>query len=323
MNKLKKEIEKVIGETTSHKAHVWQRLQQPKRKSRMPFFITTALFAIASIWLLLLQFPQEHEPETSVKNGTKDAIPYTILHSAQEKPLYVQDDFAILHATTEQDYKTMTEQLKIPFIANIDFANYDIIFALYTSDSCGLIIDQLSQFNTEFQIQLDLPMKLRDEKELYCDFIAQPHIDVIELKKQPIHQATFVEGTDEVATTFNHLTLDEIGYHFDLLLQPNKIHTIEIHDLVNNKQLEINRDVIKGEFTQLISSVTAVNGIVDMADPHYKIFVQSNDGLTQHLYLWISPASHQITIMSSRDTHRIYTIPKSEAQFILETLNEK
>lgn len=327
MSDLKKEIQKAIGETKVHKEKVWQSLQQPKRKNRMPLFMTAALVALASVWLLLLQSPPEKEQATSmqigVTNQTKDGIAYTILHYTKQKPDYLNDDFAISLATSEETYKALSEQFKVPFIAGVDFAKNDILFALYTSGGCGLVIDKLTKSDSELAVHLALPADLRDEKELNCTTIAMPHLAVIEIEKQSIQQATFMEGKNRTNTAFNNLDLNEMVYQFDLLLNPDVIHAIEIKDLQNDQQIAVERDAIKNELPHLIFKATAVPGIVDMADPHYKISVQTNDGLAQQVYLWISPDSDTFTIMSSRNTHQIYTIPKSEAQFILSYLNLK
>lgn len=325
MSELKKEIKKAIGDTTSHKDKVWQSLQQPKRKNRMPLFITAALVALASIWLLLLQFPTSNEPTTSmeigVTNESKDGIPYTLLFYGEQKPAYINNDFAISHATTEEEYKKLSEQFKVAFIEGIDFTKHDILFALYTTDGCGLIIDQLTKAEQTIQIHLALPADLRNEKEINCTAIAAPHLAVIEIEKQAVQQATFVERDKVIATDFNTLAIEQVVYHFDLLLNPDVIHSIKIKDLVNNRPISVDQDAIKNDIARLTAFATPMSGIVDMIEPHYQISVQTNDGRSQHVYVWIYPKSDQVVIMSSKDTHYAYTIPKSDVQFLLAYLN--
>lgn len=325
MSDLKKEIEKVIGETASHKEIVWQNLQQSKRKKRMPLFVSAAIIALASIWFLLLQSPPVEKQSGSIDIGvtqqSKDGIAYTLLQYEQSKPEYLDNDYAISHATNEDEYKTLTEQFNLSYIANIDFNRYDILFALYTADGCGLIIDKLTKSEQTLNIHLELPPDLRNEEELSCTTIAAPHLAVIEIDKQTIQRAEFTTSKKTIKTAFNTLDINELRYHFDLLLQPDSIHTIEITDVINETPITVERDMIKNELAKFVQKLTPLASFVDVTDPHYEISAQANDGKTGQFYLWMTAESDTITVMSSKETHQLYSIQKSEAQFLLSYLN--
>ena len=318
MSNLKKEIKKAIGDTETHKVNVWQKLQQPKRKNRMPLFVSAALVLLASLWLITLQFPSSNGRAGTEQDTqqTKDSQSFTSLYYEQQKPTYVSDDYAILHATNVNEYKLLAEQMKVP-LNDIDFTTYDVLFTLYTSDGCGLVIDRLTESEDTLNVHLALPSDLRDEKQLNCTAVAKPHLAVIQIEKLAIQKASFKEGKKALETAFNTLDIDWMSYHFELLQDPYAIETIQIQDLINGTPITIDEEVLKKELPRLIQAASAVPGIANMANAQYEIFVKTRDSQSQKIYLWITPESDTISVMSSRDTHQIYLIPKSEADFIL------
>ncbi|WP_108670419.1 hypothetical protein [Peribacillus acanthi] len=97
------------------------------------------------------------------------------------------------------------------------------------------------------------------------------------------------------------------------------LEEVTIYDLVNGsekvvltdkKSIEIIKDVIKGANKQ--------PGIVDMADPQYKI------NLGDEIYfLWLARSDGTIgTIMNTKDTHTIYTLSERSTTQLKELLLE-
>lgn len=70
------------------------------------------------------------------------------------------------------------------------------------------------------------------------------------------------------------------------------------------------------EFTKGFNNANKEQGIVNMADPEYKVEL---GGVTY--FLWIT--EEHGTIMDLNDTHTIYTLSKSSAKNINELLNEQ
>ncbi|MFS0862250.1 hypothetical protein [Fredinandcohnia sp. 179-A 10B2 NHS] len=100
------------------------------------------------------------------------------------------------------------------------------------------------------------------------------------------------------------------------------IESITIHKMKNfsevNKEWEF---VITDKndielFNTAFKSAKKLPGIVDMADPHYKVFLGE-----ETYFLWISKDSG--TIMNTVDTHTIYSLSKSNSIKIYGLLDEK
>ncbi|WP_394188746.1 hypothetical protein [Paenisporosarcina quisquiliarum] len=71
---------------------------------------------------------------------------------------------------------------------------------------------------------------------------------------------------------------------------------------------------VVSNFVNAFENANKEQGIVDMADPEYKVEIGE-----ESYYLWIS--EEQGTIMNVNDTHTIYTLSKSSAKTINELLN--
>lgn len=71
---------------------------------------------------------------------------------------------------------------------------------------------------------------------------------------------------------------------------------------------------VVSNFVNAFKNANKEQGIVDMADPEYKVEIGE-----ESYYLWIS--EEQGTIMNVNDTHTIYTLSKSSAKTINELLN--
>lgn len=72
---------------------------------------------------------------------------------------------------------------------------------------------------------------------------------------------------------------------------------------------------VETAFEEAFHSAERVPGIVDMADPDYR--VEFGD---EAYFLWIS--DEHGTIMNTNDTHTIYTLSKSSAKMLYQLLNQ-
>ncbi|MFC5590788.1 hypothetical protein ACFPRA_17955 [Sporosarcina soli] len=72
---------------------------------------------------------------------------------------------------------------------------------------------------------------------------------------------------------------------------------------------------VETTFAEAFHSAERVPGIVDMADPDYR--VEFGD---EAYFLWMS--EEHGTIMNTNDTHTIYTLSKSSVKMIYELLNQ-
>ena len=97
----------------------------------------------------------------------------------------------------------------------------------------------------------------------------------------------------------------------------DKVDVYEMESFSDIKQdslISFTDPKIVSDFVKTFKNAKKEPGIVDMADPKYKIeFGQES------YFLWIS--EDHGTIMNVEDTHTIYTLSKSSAKMIYELLN--
>lgn len=320
MNNVKNEIKRAIGETTSHKEKVWQNLQQPKRsqKPRMPLFISIALIVVTSLWILTLQFTPDSEQSANDK-GTGE-LAFTSLPFEMQWPPYLRESPTILFATNEEELAQYTSNLKVNLKASVDFTKHDVLITLYASDGCGLVVDQLTSSENMVYVHLALPPELRDVKELACTTIQEWHLDILQIDKQTIEQAIFMEGFTPINTSFNSLNVEQIDYDFELLSNPDVIESIIIKENINNNAINITTQALTSEFSQLTLALVPVPGIANTTNPQYELSILTHDGSSQKIYLWLSEESDMISVMSSRNMHQLYTLSKEKAVVLLHSI---
>lgn len=278
----------------------------------MPFFISAALIVITCLWILTLSIPPSKDEQAS------DGLTFTSLPYEMQWPSYIKNKSALLLATDEQELANYAEKMKVTLEAPIDFAKYDVLFALYTSDGCGLEVDRLSKSADTLRVHLELPAELRDKHSLNCTTVEQYHLNILQIEKQPIQMVTFMQGENEVQTSFNILDIDPLLYGFELLINPEQIDRIEMKSLAENEAINITNQALKNELSQLMWALTEVQGIANMTEPQYEITITSTTKDSQKIYLWLTQESDTITLMSSRNTEQLYTIPKVQILYLLE-----
>lgn len=99
----------------------------------------------------------------------------------------------------------------------------------------------------------------------------------------------------------------------------NDIEKVDVYKMsdfsttMENSHVTFDEPEVVEVFDTAINQAKLEPGIVDMAEPEYKIVL----GETAY-FLWINP--DHATIMNMKDTHRISTLSKSSAQNIYEIL---
>lgn len=101
-----------------------------------------------------------------------------------------------------------------------------------------------------------------------------------------------------------------------------KIDQIQVYEMESFSKVKANSFILieaKTEIDQIrnaIASAKKQSGIVDMADPEYKIVLGKNT-----YYLWISKDSG--TIMNLNDTYTVYSLTKFSAKRVERILNKR
>lgn len=101
-----------------------------------------------------------------------------------------------------------------------------------------------------------------------------------------------------------------------------KIESITIHKMKNFSEVNEEWKIVITDKKEIDLFVTAFKsakkepGVVDMADPHYKVFLDE-----EAFFLWIAEDSG--TIMNMADTHTIYTLSGSNFIKIYDLLEAK
>lgn len=320
MNNLQKEIKKAVGETTPHKHNVWQKLQSPKKKNKalVPLFVSIALMAITCIWIFTLEPSTENEQASPDRENGE--LAFTKLQYEINWPAYLKSTPTILHATNEETLEQYTSLLKVQLQEAVDFKKNHVLFALYSSDGCGLVVDRITHAEKIATVHLALPEELRDSNVLNCTSIEQWHVDIMLIDKQPVENAQFLFGNKPIETTFNLIDVEPIAYEFELLHNPDSIESIIIKHRLTSNAINITSITLLNELAQLINNVTPILGIVNVSDPHYELSIEAHDGQFQTIYLWVSPENERISIMSTRNTHQLYTIPKEKVGYLLDSI---
>ncbi|WP_442598406.1 hypothetical protein [Neobacillus sp. D3-1R] len=118
-----------------------------------------------------------------------------------------------------------------------------------------------------------------------------------------------------------------VGFLFILAIILNacsfeKIDQIQVYEMESFSKVKANSFIKiedKTEINQIRNAIASAKkqpGIVDMADPEFKIVMGKNS-----YYLWISKDSG--TIMNLNDTYTIYSLTKFSAKRVGKILNEE
>lgn len=68
----------------------------------------------------------------------------------------------------------------------------------------------------------------------------------------------------------------------------------------------------------IFASAIKVAGIADMTDPEFYLKIVDNKENQQHFHLWIGEKGQKSTLMSTEDTHTIYTISEELTEQLIE-----
>lgn len=85
-------------------------------------------------------------------------------------------------------------------------------------------------------------------------------------------------------------------------------------DIKRDSLISFTDSKVVNNFVKAFNDANKMPGIVDMADPKYKVELGE-----ESYFLWIYEESG--TIMNLKDTHTVYTLSKSSAKMINELLN--
>lgn len=68
----------------------------------------------------------------------------------------------------------------------------------------------------------------------------------------------------------------------------------------------------------IFASAIKVAGIADMTDPEFYLKIVDNKENQQHFHFWIGEKGQKSTLMSTEDTHTIYTISEELTEQLIE-----
>ncbi|WP_419962312.1 hypothetical protein [Psychrobacillus sp. BM2] len=110
-------------------------------------------------------------------------------------------------------------------------------------------------------------------------------------------------------------TLFNLGGCSSKNIQKVNVYEMEsFSDIKKDSLTSFTDSKVVNDFVKALNNAEKMPGIVDMADPEYKIEFGE-----ESYFLWISEESS--TIMNLKDTHTIYTLSKSSVKRVNELLN--
>ncbi|MER1999913.1 MAG: hypothetical protein ABS882_09060 [Lysinibacillus sp.] len=322
---MKHELKKAIGSTEQHKQNVWRKLQQPKRKNRMPFVITIAATAIACFFLAINFFPQftQQHSITLETNDTSRGYPFTVLHKQNNTPIYMNDDYAMHTATSQQELIDRLKDYKIK-APTVDFNKHFVVIAQFPSDGCGLVVDQITTADNILQLKIALPVELRNNSEIACTSILQPNIEVLQLDKFPgyeqLQYGMFIHGSTENMISLNVMSIDELSYNFELLLDPMNIKKIVVNKIQASEQQILEDAETIQQLTDIVFHLQPIDGIDDMNTPQYQLIVQYKSDEELMLHIWFDEGQQKMVFMSERNKQQAYSVPTEHIESVLQLL---
>lgn len=114
--------------------------------------------------------------------------------------------------------------------------------------------------------------------------------------------------------TFGMNTSEATAVHVSEFKHFGSINQEESISFTDEEEIEV--------FVGAFNSATEETGAVDMPEGDYDVQIIFEDGDTKDFHLWIEDVgAGQGTIMSTEDTHKIYTLSRSNTESLKELLD--
>ena len=332
MNNLKKEIEKMIGDTKQAKENTWNKMKKPPTKNRIPLMMMVSSTGILCFLLFIMYsskfdgFNSQQSPidiEAKLINGQQKGmeVPWKLLEEKKDLPIYIDAQDSAILIENEVDYEYYNDLFQFQNNGfEINFANVNLLIITFNTNSCGLQAEEFVQKNEELQITLNLPVNLRSENFIACDDLSVPNAQIYIINKTDVKHVKLIKEEEEIFVPINELEIQQNIYDFEMLYTNDVAKATLTSIGINTSPDVTNRQTLQ-EIQRIILEATEVPGIVDMANPNYRILFENPLGESFSVFLWLPEEDGEAVISSSRNTHTIYTIPKEMALQLL-TLSE-
>ncbi|MCR8660584.1 hypothetical protein [Paenibacillus endoradicis] len=135
--------------------------------------------------------------------------------------------------------------------------------------------------------------------------------------------------TDTIKTDLKQRSIVADTYKTDIEQQPkvnetntldDEIAYISITNLNGNSDITFDDASSIDTLKSIIISAERVNGIVDMANPGFKMIVVYDNDNKQNFNLWIGKEGGKSALMNTADTHTIYTLSEAMTEKLLELI---
>lgn len=331
MNNIKKEIEKMIGDTTKAKENTWNKINKPPTKQYTPLIIMLSSTGILCLLLFIMysskfdgfnakQSPNDIDTKLTIGQQEGIEVPWKLFEEKKYLPIYLEAQNSAILIKNEQDYAYYNDMFQFQTMLEVDFANSNLLIVTFNTNSCGLEAEKFIQKNGELQITLNLPVNLKSENFIACDDLSVPNAQMYLIGKVDVQYVKLINEEEENSVPINELEIQQKKYDFEMLYT-NDVAKATLTSIGNHTPLDIiNRQTLQ-EIQQIILQATEVPGAVNMANnPKYRIIFENPLGKSFIVFLWLPEEDGEAVIMSSRNTNTIYTLPKEKALQLL-TLN--
>jgi hypothetical protein len=333
MNDLKKEIEKMIGDTTQAKENTWNKMKQPPTKNRMPLIIMLSSTGILCFLLFIMYsskfdgFNSQQSPndiDSKLMNGQQEGmeVPWKLYEEKKGLPIYIDAQDSAILIKDEASYSYYNDLFQFQVTGReVDFSTSNLLIITFSTNSCGLEAEQFVQKNGELQITLNLPVNLRSKNFIACDDLSVPNAQIYLINKTDVQYVKLIKEEEEISVPLNELEIQQNIYDFEMLYT-NDVAKATLASINGHTSVEVSSSQTLQEIQQIILQATKEPGIVNMANnPNYRILFENPLEKSFTVFLWLPEEDGNAVISSSRNTHTIYTLPKEMALQLL-TLSE-
>ena len=334
MNEIKKEIEKMIGDTKQAKENTWNKMMKPPTKKYTPLIIMLSSTGILCFLLFIMysskfdgfnsqQTPNDIEAKLIKGQQKGMEVPWKLYEEKKGLPIYIDAQDSAILIKDEESYSYYNDIFQFQVTGReVDFSTANLLIITFSTNSCGLEAEEFVQKNGELQITLNLPVNLRSENFIACDDdLSVPNAHIYLINKTDVKHVKLIKEEEEIFVPLNELEIQQNIYDF-VMLYTNDVAKATLASNGNNTSPDITNRQTLQEIQQIILQATEVPGIVNMANhPNYRILFENPLGESFSVYLWIPEEDGDAVISSSRNTHTIYTLPKEMALQLL-TLSE-
>ena len=317
MNNIKKEIEKMIGDTAKAKENTWNKITKtPTKKLPLTVMVSsTVLICFILVFLYSSKLDGFNQPPNDIlKNSQHEGmqVPFKLYEEKKDLPNYINGQDSVILIKNEATYSYYYDLFQFQITGReIDFSQSDMLIITFETNSCGLEAKEFVQKEGELQLKLDLPANLKNKHFIACDDLSVPNAQMYIINKIDVQHGKIIKEEKEIVVPLNELEIQQKKYDFEMFYTNDVAKATLTSSSYTSPNLT-NKQTLQ-EMKQIILQAIEQPGIANTASPDYRITFEDTEEKSFSVFLWIGEEDETALISSSRNTHTIYTLPKEMA----------